>query len=351
MIQILGPNDLQEQVLNKDLCVRCGACVGLCPYFNTYKGDVVMTFSCDHTQGRCFTHCPRTDVDYDLLSKQMFGKLYDKNPLGVHRKIFASKAGDKMGDHHYQNGGTITALMVYAMEQGLIDAAVLTDSQNLIPVPKLVTETDGIKNCSSTKYMAAPTISKLNEGMKKGYEKIGVVGTPCQMTAIAKMKSNPLNFKNFKNPTRLLIGLFCTWAVDTKDFINLVSRETDISKIEGMDILPPPAQLFILKTKDQNIEIPLDAIRNIVPKGCSMCPDMTSEWADISVGAFEGESTWNTLIIRTPKGENLVNDAVNDGYLVTKNLSEKNLAHLIKGAENKKKRGFENQKKDQPIRD
>ena len=37
-MQILGSNELVEKVLDKDLCVTCGACVGLCPYFKVHQG-------------------------------------------------------------------------------------------------------------------------------------------------------------------------------------------------------------------------------------------------------------------------------------------------------------------------
>ncbi len=345
-MHISGSNELLERVRNRELCVGCGACVGICPYFKAYKGKIAMTFSCDRTEGRCFAHCPRTEVDYDALSQNMFNKPYEKTPLGTYKKIVASKAGSAFESKDHQNGGTVSALLAYAMEKGLIDGAVVTECEDLIPSPKIVTDIEGIKNAASTKYMASPTVAMVNEGLKKGFEKLGVVGTPCQMTAIAKIKTNPLEKEDFKDPTALLIGLFCTWAVDTRQFIDLVSEKTDISTVTGMEIPPPPAEIFILKTTKGNIEIPLEEIRKIIPKGCSLCPDMTCEWADVSVGAFEGKKGWNTLIIRTPKGEDLVNGAVEEGFLVLDDFPEKSFAHLTTGAGNKKTKGFKNQEKE-----
>jgi len=234
--------------------------------------------------------------------------------------------------------------MAYALEKEIIDGAVVTDSNGLIPEPKIVTDVKGILSAASTKYMAAPTVSKVNEAVNKGFQKLGVVGTPCQMTAIAKMKTNPMNREDFKDPTELLIGLFCTWAVDTRRFIELVSEKTDVSSVTGMEIPPPPAEIFILKTTGKDIEILLDDIRQIVPDGCVLCPDLTCEFADLSVGAFEGRPGWNTLIIRTRKGEALVNKAVEDDYLVLDDFPDDNFAHLTAGAGNKKKRGKTNQK-------
>ncbi len=85
----------------------------------------------------------------------------------------------------------------------------------------------------------------------------------------------------------------------------------------------------------------------MVPDGCSVCPDMTAEWADISVGAFEGKSDWNTLIVRTEKGEKLVDQALEKGYLVLDDFPSTSLDHLTLGAEKKKKRAAENAGKEE----
>jgi coenzyme F420 hydrogenase subunit beta len=59
--------------------------------------------------------------------------------------------------------------------------------------------------------------------------------------------------------------------------------------------------------------------------------DMTSELADISVGAFEPQEGWNTVIIRTPKGQQIFNDALTKGYLISEEYPEEELKRL-KGA-------------------
>ena len=107
-----------------------------------------------------------------------------------------------------------------------------------------------------------------------------------------------------------------------------------------MDIPPPPAEIFLLETDDGRMEIPLDEIRPLVPQGCLVCPDMTSEWADISVGVMEGEPEWNTLIIRSEKGKEIVEQAIADGWLQTREIPEESLAHLNFAASNKRKRSL-----------
>ncbi len=346
-MQIAGSKELSEQVLANDLCTVCGACVGLCPYFKVHTGKLAKIFDCDLEKGRCYAHCPKTDVDFEQLAQSYFQQSYNGEAVGIYRRITAAKAGDKTGSGDFQNGGTVTALMTCAMESGLIDGAVLTDSNGITPEPKLVTRAEDVIKCASTKYMATPSVSCLNEAAVDGQSNLGFVGTACQLTGVAKMRMNPLEKSDFKDPVGLTIGLFCTWALDTRQLTEFLSTRVDVDTITGMDVPPPPAEVFIVKAGDQAVEIPLDEVRALVPKGCSVCPDMTAEWADLSVGAFEGKSDWNTLIIRTEKGEQLVEKAVADGYLVLDDFPAESLEHLTLGSGNKKKRAQENVAKEE----
>jgi coenzyme F420-reducing hydrogenase beta subunit len=67
---------------------------------------------------------------------------------------------------------------------------------------------------------------------------------------------------------------------------------------------------------------------------------MTAEFADISVGAAEGVAGWNTLIVRTDAGRELVEAAQAKGVIETQPLPEQNLAHLKEASLNKKKRAL-----------
>ena len=162
----------------------------------------------------------------------------------------------------------------------------------------------------------------------------------CQVTALALMRSNPLNRPDFMDPVALVVGLFCTWALDTRKLISALSKKVDIEKIRKMDIPPPPAEIFVLETEEGRMEIPLDEIRPLVPEGCMVCPDMTSEWADISVGVLEGEPEWNTLVTRSEKGHELVEKAVHEGWIETREMPEESLDHLAFAASNKRKRAI-----------
>ena len=347
---IKGQKDIQKTVLDTELCTGCGACIDLCPYFKSYKGRTAILFPCTLKQGRCFAYCPKVEVDLDVLSQKFFGRLYDWNPLGSYQRIMISRAGEKVERAGFQAGGTVSAIVYFAIKRGYLDGAVLTDRDGLLPVPRFITKPEDVFTCASSKYTAAPTLSALNQGIKDGFKRIGIVATPCQALATALMRSNPLEEVNFVDPTGLVIGLFCTWALDFRSFEEFISTRVDIKKITKIDIPPPPTDMMeIYMGNGEKMKIPLDEIRQLIPEGCSYCIDMTAEFSDISVGVLEGHPDMNTLLIRTERGRKIVDEARKDGYLIVSDIPEENLEHLKWAAANKKRRGLTKAKQEKII--
>ena len=329
-----GPRELVNDVLQRDLCIGCGACVNLCPYFTSSQGTISALFSCELSDGKCFQYCPRAEVDLDVLSQSLYNRSYNPSPVGVYKTVRISRATNKVGPAPFQTGGTVSALMMFALNQGYIDTAVLTGNEGLLPVPCLVTCPEEVVSCSSSKFTAAPTLAALNQAVYEGYTSIGVVATPCQSLAVAQMKYM------CSVPVELTIGLFCMWALDYRSFNEFLSSHIDISEIVRMNIPPPPANTIEIHTGNGKKEISLDDIKPFILNACSSCFDMTSEFSDVSVGLLEGTPGWNTLIIRTDAGIDLVDEAVEKGFLTVKEMPEENLEHLKDAAQTKKKRAF-----------
>jgi coenzyme F420 hydrogenase subunit beta len=339
-MRIFGARELAGEIQNGGLCSGCGACVDLCPYFRSHHGRTVQVFPCSLAQGRCYAACPKAEVDLDELAGIYWGQAYEGAPLGKYEESLAARAGAGMSPGSYQAGGTVSALLVQAMNQGLIEAAVLTGRDESGPLPVLAESPAEVIACASSKFGAAPTLAALNRAAAAGRRNLGVVGTPCQITALAKTRSNPLHRDDFLDPVSLEIGLFCNWSLDQRAFrAYLAGLLPDPSRIKAMDIPPPPANVMRLDLGDDVREISLDEIRPLIPDTCGLCPDMTSEWADLSVGMYEGRPGWNTLLVRTARGRELVESAVASGLLLTEPAP--NLEHLSEAAAAKKRRAFQ----------
>ncbi len=329
-----------QDVHQRNLCVGCGACVDLCPYFKSHRGKIAMLFPCNRAAGRCYAYCPKTEVDLDLLARRFWGRPYDGDPLGHSLKIMTTWAGEKAPRGPFQAGGTVSSLIGFALEEGLVDAAVLTGRQGLIPAPRLATRPEEVAACASSKYTAAPTLSAFHRAVREGRSKLAVVGTPCQATSLAKMRVYPVEDQRPPDPA-LIVGLFCTWAVDTRGLIDLLSERLGTDSIRKMDIPPPPAEKMVVETGRERVEIPLGEVRPLVPEGCRFCPDMTAEWADLSVGVLEEDPHRNTLVIRTERGMELVEKALKRGWLSAWPVSQEAMSHLAFAAANKRKRALQ----------
>ena len=167
-MHVFGSSELIEDVLNKDLCIGCGACVELCPYFKNYKGKTAMLFACTLSRGRCFAFCPKAEVDLDVLANRFWNAPYEGTPLGKYREVLMARAGERMEKAAFQAGGTVSALMTVALKNSLIDAAVLTDREDMIAVPRLVTHAEDVAECAGSKFMTAPTLSALQSRRQSG---------------------------------------------------------------------------------------------------------------------------------------------------------------------------------------
>lgn len=339
-MKVFSAGELVADVIEKKLCIGCGGCVSICPYFKNHRGATVQLFPCTSGTGRCFAYCPKVEVDLDELSNAYFNRNYGYDEAGSYKSVHIAKAGKKLDAKDFQAGGAVTALVTAALKAKIADAAVLTGGTGFNPVPKIAKTAKQVTACSHSKYAATPTLSAFNEAVKKGLKNLAVVGTPCQVLSLAKMRLNPTKIENFIDPTSVVIGLFCTWALDYEKLEAFLKDKMDITTIKKFDIPPPPAEVFEVYTDSGKLTFPLSEIRGLVPGSCSYCFDMTAEFSDISVGVLEGRPDMNTLIIRTERGKQLVDEAVKKGFLEIDDMPAANLEHLKTAAANKKRRSL-----------
>ncbi len=333
-----GQQALIERVLDRGICVKCGACVGLCPHFSYWDGEVVVLDRCPADTWRCLQYCPRAGYDGTALEDNAS---QGNGTIGPFRAIWAARSADNDVCEQGQYGGVVSSLLISAAKKDVIGSAVVTDSgsDGLSPAGRLVRTPSEILACSGSRYASAGTLATLNRAINEGEERIGVVGLPCQMEALGRMARSEPDGPERMERVRLKIGLFCTWALDYRSLRAFLAARQLQGPVKKYDIPPPPAETFMVLTEGGWTQIPLGEVRDLVQKGCSLCTDMTAEWADISVGTVEGRNEWNTVIVRTETGANLFKEAVDEGAIEVEALPGENLDHLKEAAANKRKRG------------
>jgi len=334
-------SDLELEVFSQDLCTSCGACVNICPYIKVVRDKVAVIEPCGLTEGKCYDFCPRTPTDIAALDKSIFGKTRTDYALGPYISIEMAQAKDSEIRCRAQYGGVVSALMKYALDTGQISSAVVTRPFDgaMMPASVLVEESNQFLGCAGSNYISSATLAEMNEATKQGKDSLGLVGIPCQVIALRKMQAS--KHETGAKGVKLVIGLFCTWALSYKGFSEFLKGKVDLSKVKRIDIPPPPANVMVVETAAGDVRFSLDEVRKFIKPTCGVCYDMTSEFADISVGMVEGIQDWNTLIVRTPAGKKFIDKAKKAGVINTRPLEQTRLEHLKQASSIKKKRAVD----------
>jgi coenzyme F420 hydrogenase subunit beta len=306
----------------------------------------VVLDECTLTDGGCQDICPRMPTDLPALTRLLYDEKDITPEAGPIKAFYITRAADPTVRKNAQHGGTVTTLIDLALNEGLIERAVLSGTEEpLLPTGVAVTEA---APSSKSRFVVTPNIATFNELVKKDVRSIGIVATPCQTLALAKMRnSRKERIKENTRKLRLVIGLFCGWALSSSALKNLLSRTMDVDSIIGMDIPPSKYQCLEVYTPTGTVTIPLEEVETCVRPCCRSCSDMTAEFSDISVGSarvpegWEEAKSWNQVIVRTDTGQRLMDLARNKGVLEFRDVPPGNLEKLKKASANKKRAGAE----------
>ncbi|WP_394698008.1 Coenzyme F420 hydrogenase/dehydrogenase, beta subunit C-terminal domain [uncultured Methanolobus sp.] len=322
VIIMAGKNylDLKAEIWDTGKCAACGACVAVCPadaiYFEIgrdsthplnsgYCKDVNDGVPC----GACYEVCPRIDKP----SSEILGEYID---------IVSAQAGIDVP--RKQSGGAVTAILTNALEQGMIDAivTVVEDPWTLRPSSAVITSSEVLVHHAGSRYnWWVPLVASLKEAViTRKYTNIAVVGVPCVMQAVSKMRKSEMDLlRPFRKYIRLAVGLFCTETFDYEKLVQdklIAERQIDPLDIMHFDV---KGKLEIT-LKDGNMTIiSLKEVEDCVRPGCHICTDLTALDADISAGSIGSSQGYTTLIIRNPVGKQFVDNAVRNGKLSLEN--------------------------------
>jgi coenzyme F420 hydrogenase subunit beta len=233
-----------------------------------------------------------------------------------------------------------------ALKEGIIDAAIVAEAETeYLPHGVMVKNPADVSKRAKSKFVVSPTVAKFNEVAKREPGNIGVVATPCQALALAKMRLKPVPEKdNNIDKLRLVIGLFCGWALSWEHLKQVLAGKLKSKEVAvlGMDIPPSQYHCMEVYTNEGTVSISLDEILPCVRASCDYCFDMTAEFSDISVGSarsekgWEDAKGWNQVVVRTDAGQALLDLARSKGVLEFRDVPKANLEKLKKASMNKK---------------
>jgi len=187
------------------------------------------------------------------------------------------------------------------------------------PEPIIVENVKDLYKTGGTKYANASTLSIIDETKK--YKNIAVVGVPCMMNALEKGNLFPSGLPFFKN-IKYRIGLFCMESFPYKGVLDLISErfQTDLNKVTKMDI--SGGKFIIYLDSGEDLNVPLNEVKSFARHNCHYCEDLTSDFADVSIGSIGSPSGRSTVITRTKLGEEVYKNTIKAGLIESKSLEE-----------------------------
>ncbi len=329
-----------ERVVRNGLCTGCGTCVAICPNSaiemvrdksnRTYMPQLDNE-KCDEC-GICLEACPGYAVDLAGLNLEVFGKEPEDSLLGNYIGCYIAHSTDSEIRYSSASGGLVTSLLIFALEQGFIDGALVTRMKKdspLEPEPFIARTREDILLSIGSKYCPVPANIALREVLERD-GKYAVVGLPCHIYGIRKAEAGD---EMLRERIYLHFGIFCSHTVSF-DGTEYLLRKLGIRSEEMAEISYRgggwPGRLGIrLKNGGERFIPNLGPLWNSIfssffftPPCCLSCGDVTNELADISFGdpwlpeiagvEREGKSV---VISRSERGETLLHAAGSKGAI------------------------------------
>lgn len=353
---------LQEEVINTGLCVNCGTCIGVCPskcLIANYQTEVPQSVKeCPPHCQICYEVCPAKDIPIPEMERLVFGRNHtaEEEARGIDRGYYKAWATDQFVRGRGASGGFCTALMIYALEKDIIDAAILcgvSEKEPWIGVPKIATTRNEVIACQETKNYRAPTYAVLSEALEKGYKRLGVIGLPYHAWAYRKMQMGG-KLTRLLQSIKFMVGLFQGTAggggATRAMHEHLIEEVLRVPLDEVAEVTLHGHRypgLYAVTTKDGRTVAVRDGTRHthwrgFPEEGDRVGYDGTAELADLSTGGYmgpearRGVSGWNIVIVRTDIGEKLLKDAEAAGYIGTEPMDKNKLAGTMNVPGNRK---------------
>lgn len=336
-------SNLHQRVIKKGLCTCCGTCVGVCPtgaiQFDFDIEEPVLKGSCIPC-GICYATCPGEDIPLPELEKEFLSEA--RTPanelLGVSKAFLKGFAKDPEVRKIGASGGLTTALLIYAIDQRMIDGAIVTTMNPQKPwraMPTFVRTRAEVIEAAQSKYTLCPNNIVLKD--INGVNRLAVVGLPCHIHGIRKLQSHKVLSKLFEKII-FTLGIFCGSNRSYKATEHIIREYSDIGfeEIERFEYRggSDSQDVKILTRDKKEITITPTERRTIfqatTKDRCRMCCDWTAELADLSLGdIFDPQRSsrkipnWNSVIVRTEKGLSLIEEAQKADVIETSLLEER----------------------------
>jgi coenzyme F420 hydrogenase subunit beta len=340
--------ELFHEVVEPGLCTGCAACVLACPrdvlgytghegyvadaggapnatgvadYLPVQVGEGMATDQCvigDRGCDICTRACPRFRTWESDFDSELFGRPRERDEVyGIARSVLLTRTTDEAIAAVGQDGGLVSALLVWGLETDRIDAAatsrIVDDRGPFDAAPFLATNRDEVLASAGSRYTYAATPLAAKEADERGLKRLALVGMSCQASVNGSFAANGVN--KWKRRIELTIGLLCsktfTWEGQAQV---LAEHGIDVADVVKINIKGK----YQVWTRDGGYhEVPLKPFHAFTRPGCLLCPDFAAQHADIATGGIGAHDDYTLTIVRTARGEEWLQGVVDAGLVET----------------------------------
>jgi coenzyme F420 hydrogenase subunit beta len=324
--------ELKAEVIDTGLCTGCAGCVISCPhdvigYDHSQGGykpfhleEELGADDCIHGQKGCTSctrACPRFRLWEGQADEHLFARTREADEVaGIYTDIMLTRASDDMVHQMGQDGGLVSAILLWAMEHDYIDASLVSylegDATSWKAVPGVAATRDEVLAAAGSRYTYSANTLAIDEALEAGHTRLALVGMSCQSSVPPVMWSRKIG--KISKPIVFNLGLLCSKTFDDAIFEELFRAKYGIerSQIVKMNI----KGVFQLWLRDGTYrEVNLKECHAWTREGCTHCPDFAAEHADISCGGIGENADWTLTIVRTDLGREIISRMIADGSI------------------------------------
>ena len=327
--------ELYEEVINTGLCTGCAGCVIACPHevigYKHEEGNYkpfhleedLGLDNCGHGEKGCTSctrACPRFRTWEPDADMHLFGKTREDSEMyGQYKQLLLVRAADDKVHELGQDGGFVSAMLIWLMKHDYIDAALTSflegDGTSWKALPGIARTPEDVLRAAGSRYTYSANTLAIKQAQEEGLSRLALVGMSCQSSVLPIMWKRKVG--KIGKPFLFNIGLLCSKTFDDAIFEELFLAKYGLKKEEMVKMNIKGA--FQIWMKDGSFhEIDLKECHQWTREGCKTCPDFAAEHADISTGGISEDNAWTLCVVRTDLGVELMNRMIADGSVIAR---------------------------------
>lgn len=332
-----------DKIKNNHFCIGCGLC-----------SSVLGESKCRMELGADGFYSPIVEKDLSKAESKMISRLcpgihveckHAGGVWGAVESIGEAWANDPSIRHKAASGGAATSIALYMLESHCVDAVLqvgVINGSYLHNGLKISRTRDEIISNAQSRYAPALVFNDIVGILDSSNEKYAFIGKPCDISAI---KNFLKEFPKYKDRIKFFISIFCAGMPNYNATIKTwqMSGRTDepISLKYRGDGWPGKFRavwndgyIFQLSYNESWGKV----LGKQVGFRCKICPDGIGMLADIAVGDswitkngypdFTESDGRSFVMVRTAKGNDIMEKAVDAEYIVRKTLDINKIAEM-----------------------